>query len=176
MKTILILRHAKSDWSHLNRADFDRPLAKRGLKDAPRMGEVLALFECVPDTILSSPAVRAKQTAESVAKACGYRKSISWQDSFYGGNSEDLIMALQRLPDTIERPMLVGHNPTLEETVARLLDRCRESRGWNEELGIRIPTAGLVCLDVDIIDWAELEAGDAVLRWFLIPKLIRAVQ
>lgn len=174
MKTILILRHAKSDWSQPFRTDFERPLAKRGLKDAPRMGEVLDLFACVPDRILSSPALRARQTAELAVKACGYRKSIHWEDSFYGGTCEDLILALQALPDTIERPMLIGHNPTLEETVALLLARCGED--WSEEYAIRIPTAGLVCLDVGITDWADLEPGDGVLRWFLIPKLVRAIQ
>ncbi len=63
MKTVLLLRHAKSDWGNPGLADFDRPLAKRGLKDAPRMGHVLTDFNVVPDKILASPARRAKQTA-----------------------------------------------------------------------------------------------------------------
>ncbi|GAB4527676.1 MAG: histidine phosphatase family protein [Anaerolineae bacterium] len=172
MKTILILRHAKSDWGDQYRTDFDRPLARRGLADAPRMGEVLALFECVPDRILSSPALRARQTAELVAEACGYRKSIHWEDTFYGGTSQDLVAALQRLPEAIERPMLVGHNPTVEETVALLLG---QEGGPGADFPIRIPTAGLVCLDVDILDWIDLEPGDAILRWFLIPKLVKAI-
>jgi phosphohistidine phosphatase len=174
MKTILVLRHAKSDWSDPSLTDFDRPLTKRGPKDAPLMGEILALFQCVPDRILSSPATRARQTAELAARACGYSRSIHWQDSFYGGGSEDLITALQSLPDTIERPMLIGHNPALEETVALLLAGYGE--GWSDDFAIRIPTAGLVCLDVDIVDWADLEAGDGILRWFLIPKLVKAIE
>jgi phosphohistidine phosphatase len=174
MKTVLILRHAKSDWSVPYEADFDRPLANRGLKDAPRMGEVLALFQCVPDRILSSPATRAEQTAKLVARACGYQRSIHWHDSFYGGGSHDLIAALQCLTDAIERPMLIGHNPTLEETVALLLGRGEAE--WNEDFVIRIPTAGLVCIDVNVVDWADLEPGDGTLRWFLIPKLVKAIQ
>jgi phosphohistidine phosphatase len=174
LKTILILRHAKSDWDDPYQADFDRPLAKRGLGDAPRMGEVLAFFDCVPDRILSSPALRARKTSELVAEACGYRKSIQWEDSFYGGSSQDFMAALKRLPDAVERPMLVGHNPTLEETVALLLGLGRE--GWSGDFAIRIPTAGLVCLDVDIEYWADLEPGDGTLRWFLIPKLVKAIQ
>lgn len=173
MKTILLLRHAKSDWGTAGLADFDRPLAKRGREDAPQMGEVLALFKSVPDKILASPAKRAKQTAELVAKGSGYRKSIQWEESFYGGSSADLIAALQRLPQTAERAMLVGHNPTMEETVATLLAGERE--GWGDALTIQMPTAGLVCLEVDIVEWATLQPGEAILRWFLIPGLVKAI-
>ena len=173
MKTILILRHAKSDWGNPDLADFDRPLAKRGLKDAPRMGQVLAQFDCVPDKILASPAERAKQTTELVVEACGYKKSVQWEASFYGGTSDDLLAALRRLTDTVERAMLVGHNPTLEETVAELL--CADDGGWGSCVSVRLPTAGLVCLNVDIMAWSELEPGDAALCWFLIPKLVKAM-
>ena len=171
MKTVLLLRHAKSDWGQPGLADFDRPLAKRGLKDAPRMGQVLADFEMTPDKILASPARRAKQTTELVAEACGYKKTaIEWHDSFYGGYSDDLITALQRLPDSVERAMLVGHNPTMEETAAALL-----VGDADEKLSITIPTAGLLCLDLDIMTWTDLEPGDAILRWYLIPKLINVL-
>jgi phosphohistidine phosphatase len=175
MKTVLLLRHAKSSWSDPGLADFDRPLAKRGLKDAPRMGEVLALFDCVPDKIVSSPARRAQQTAERVAEACGYKKPIQWEASFYGAGSEDLMTALQQLPDKVERPMLVGHNPTMEETAATLLSNSVHDER-RDEWAIRIPTAGLVCLEVNIMDWRSLEPGDATLRWFLIPKLVKAMR
>jgi phosphohistidine phosphatase len=174
MKTILFLRHAKSDWGDPAQADFDRPLTQRGLEDAPRMGEALHLFQCVPDIILSSPALRAKQTAQLAARACGYGGPIRWEDSFYGGGSRDLILAVQRLPDTLERPLLVGHNPTLEETVSTLLVQRQE--GWQEDAVIRMPTAGLVCLDMAITAWADLGPGRGVLQWFLIPKLVRAIQ
>jgi phosphohistidine phosphatase len=174
MKTVLLFRHGKSDWSDMSKGDFYRPLAKRGRADAPRMGEVLSLFKCVPDKILSSSARRAKQTTEMVAKACGYKKSIQWEDSFYGGGSDDLIAALQNLPNTVERAMLVGHNPTMEETVAVLL--LGYEAEWAQGFAIKFPTAGLVCLDLDIMDWATLEPGDAILRWFLIPRLVKAIQ
>lgn len=174
MKTVLILRHAKSAWDNAGLSDFERPLAKRGLNDAPRMGHVLADFNAVPDKILSSPAQRAKQTAELVAKACGYKKVIEWHDSFYGGFSDDLINALRRLSDTVERAMLVGHNPTMEDTVTTLL--LGQEAKWNPGFEIKMPTAALVCLDLQIMDWADLEPGDAVLRWFLIPKLVKAIE
>lgn len=172
MKTVLILRHAKSDWGIPGQADFERPLAKRGLEDAPRMGEVLARFDSTPDKILASPAQRAKQTAQLVAEACGYRKAIQWEESFYGGGSEDMIAALQQLPASVERALLVGHNPTLEETVALL---CSPQSG-GESWAIKIPTAGLVCINFDIADWRELEPGEGVLQWFVIPKLVKALE
>lgn len=172
MKTVLLLRHAKSDWSEPGQADFERPLAKRGLTDAPQIGKVLADFEFIPDKILSSPAQRARQTAELVAKACGYANKIEWVDSFYDGNSEALISALQQLPKNVERAMLVGHNPTMEETVSVLLTG-QNTRGV--ESVIKMPTTAVVCLDFEIAEWVALEPGQAVLRWFLIPKLVQAM-
>jgi phosphohistidine phosphatase len=174
MKTLLILRHAKSDWDNSGLADFDRPLAKRGQRDAPVMGEVLTRFDCVPDRIISSPALRARQTAELVAEACGYPMPIFWEDAFYGGSSQDVIRFLQSLPAPVERPLLIGHNPMLEETVSILLRP--PGPGRSEYFGIRIPTAGLICLELDIVDWGELEPGDAILCWFLIPKLADAIR
>ncbi len=70
--------------------------------------------------------------------------------------------------------MLVGHNPTMEETVAALLLGHEEK--WRQDLTIRMPTAALVCLDLHIMDWTDLEPGDATLRWFLIPRLVKAMQ
>ncbi|MCB0212514.1 MAG: histidine phosphatase family protein [Anaerolineae bacterium] len=173
MKTIFLLRHAKSDWDHPDLADFDRPLAKRGLNDAPLIGDVLLNFEVVPDKILASPAKRAKQTAELVAKACGYKKSIEWNESFYGGSSEDLLGALRRLPDSVERVLLVGHNPIMEETAAALLTG--DEADLEDILAIKMPTAGLICLEAPVLDWSTLEPGDTILRWFLIPRLLKAL-
>ncbi|MEM7345750.1 MAG: histidine phosphatase family protein [Chloroflexota bacterium] len=173
MKTVLLLRHAKSDWGHPGLADFDRPLAKRGLQDAPRMGEVLAAYNAVPDQIISSTAKRAKETTNLVAEACGYRKSIQWADQFYGATSDDLIAALRGLPNTVERALLVGHNPTMEETAADLLVTPDEN--WGNNLSIQMPTAGLVCLDLSIMDWSTVAPGCAILRWYLIPRLVKAI-
>lgn len=170
MKTILLLRHAKSDWGDAGLDDFDRPLAKRGLQDAPRMGKLLAAYDCVPDQIIASPARRAKQTTELVAGACGYTPQIQWDLSFYEANHEALMVALQRLPAGVERPLLVGHNPALEETAGALV-LGKAANLW----AFRIPTAGLLCLEVDIAAWSALAPGTATLRWFVIPKLVKAI-
>jgi phosphohistidine phosphatase len=171
MKTILILRHAKSDWNTPGQADFDRPLNQRGLADAPLIGQLLARFGAVPEQILSSPARRARQTAALVAEACGYQDPIQWEETFYEADSADLIAALKRLPGRINSVLLIGHNPTLEETIVTL---CVGSRlKWG---GVRLPTAGLVCLEAEVKKWAALTPGDeVVMRWFLIPRLMQAI-
>lgn len=174
MKTILLLRHAKSDWGDPELSDFDRPLAKRGLKDAPLVGEVVKQYDHIPDLILSSPALRAKETAELVAEACGYKKSIEWVETFYTGGCDESFSTLQGLPDTVERVMVIGHNPTMEELAATLLSADMDEE-WRDEWAIRMPTSGLVCLDINILEWATLEPGEAILRWFLIPKLLKAI-
>ena len=82
MKTLLILRHAKSSWNNLDLPDYDRPLNKRGKRDAPRMGDFLRHQDLVPDLIISSTAKRAKKTAKLFAKAVGYKEKISLETSF----------------------------------------------------------------------------------------------
>jgi phosphohistidine phosphatase len=141
------------------------------------MGKVLADLQFTPDKILSSPARRARQTAELLAKACNYKESIEWHDSFYEGSSDDLLSALRRLPDVIERALLVGHNPAMEETAAALLigAEAKEQEDLAIRMAIRMPTAALMCLDLPVMTWARLEPGSAILRWFLIPKLVKAL-
>ena len=113
-KTLLILRHAKSSWKNEKLKDFDRPLKHRGEEDARLMGKVLRMTELVPQVILSSPALRAKQTAELVAREAELAGELRFIDTFYLGEPEDYINGLKQLPDDIERVMIVGHNPGLE--------------------------------------------------------------
>ena len=169
MKTLLILRHAKSDWGDFSLPDFDRPLNKRGQKDAPRMGVALAKLGLKPDLILASPAVRAKQTTQLLAEAVGYTKKVQWVQSFYGGTSEDIFTALHDLSPQTQTVLVVGHNPTMQETVSAL---CTDD---DETMALNFPTAALACLDLDLEDWDEVGTGAAILRWLIVPKLIKAL-
>ncbi|MCZ6676151.1 MAG: histidine phosphatase family protein [Candidatus Poribacteria bacterium] len=123
MKTLLILRHAKSSWNDIELADHDRPLNKRGKRDAPRMGQLLREQGLVPDQIISSTAKRARQTAKRVAKASGYTGKITLTRAFYHASPEAYFAVLSDLPDDYQRVMVVGHNPGMEELVARLTRR-----------------------------------------------------
>jgi phosphohistidine phosphatase len=177
MKTILLLRHAKSDWSNPELSDFHRPLTKRGMKDASRMGKVLRRYKYVPDVIISSPAIRARITAELAAEACGYRKQVELLDGLYYGTKNDIIGIMKKLPDSVMSLMIVSHNPSLEETAASLLafnGSCAEHI-TDASAMIRFPTAAVICFHADVSRWAALSPRNCTLCWMIIPRLIKAV-
>jgi phosphohistidine phosphatase len=121
MKTLFLIRHAKSSWDDTALPDKDRPLNARGKRDAPKMGERLAKRDVKPDLILSSPAMRALTTAEIVAKKLGYKlKEIVVDDRLYAVEADDLLDVIHKLDDKLERVMLFGHNPELTELGHRL--------------------------------------------------------
>ncbi len=121
MKTLFLVRHAKSSWDDTAMPDKDRPLSDRGKRDAPKMGERLAKRDGKPDLILSSPARRALKTAEIIAKKLDYkRKDIVVDDRLYAVKADDLLGVIRKLGDKLERVMVFGHNPELTELAHRL--------------------------------------------------------
>ncbi len=146
MKTLLILRHAKSSWKHLELSDYDRPLNSRGKRDAPRMGKYLRQQGLIPDRILTSSAKRARKTANKVAKSCGYTGKVKKIAAFYEAVPGVYFETLQALPDKYQRVMVVGHNPTMERLVNYLTGHIE-----------RMPTAALAHIDLPIQQWAALD-------------------
>jgi phosphohistidine phosphatase len=146
MKTLLLLRHAKSSWKDPDLPDHDRPLNKRGQNDAPRMGKLLKDEDLIPDLIMSSTAVRAKKTAELVAKACKYKGKISLNQSLYGAEPADYLKILQELSDKHKTVLVVGHSPSVEETVDVLTG----------SPDVIMPTCTLAHISLPIQNWAEL--------------------
>jgi phosphohistidine phosphatase len=120
MKTLLIMRHAKSSWKDAALGDHERPLNKRGQRDAPRAGRWLREAGLVPDALLASTAVRARATAALVAEAAGYSGDIALHAGFYHDAPAAIFDALQRLPAGVETALVIGHNPALEEMLADL--------------------------------------------------------
>jgi len=157
MKTILLMRHGKSSWKDSNLSDHDRPLSKRGQNDAPRMGMILCDRELIPQRILSSTALRARQTAEAIVQVSGFQEDVIYLDRLYMAEVEEYITVLRELPDSIERVMIIGHNPGLE-TLLQLLSGRIES----------LPTAVIAHLVLPIHHWVELSSdsnGDLVEIW-----------
>ncbi|MBO6522625.1 MAG: histidine phosphatase family protein [Balneolaceae bacterium] len=169
MKFILLLRHAKSSWSDPSLDDFDRPLAGRGLKDAPRMGKYLKKAGYRPDYIVSSPAQRALQTTKLCAEAMKRDESIiRWEESLYFESAGKYVEAIRKTPEQAETMMLVGHNP-LMESAATILSGGRESTAF------RIPTAGLVCLESYAVRWQDIKPGTCQVKWMMIPKVLKGI-
>ena len=148
MKTALILRHAKSSWKQPELADHDRPLNKRGKRDAHRVGEFLLHRGLVPDLIISSTAKRARKTAEAVAKACGFGGELRLTPALYLAGPEAYIATLRGVSDTCQRVMVVGHNPGLEELITQLLGKVTP-----------MPTAALAAFSFPIVHWSEFVPG-----------------
>lgn len=166
MIELLLLRHAKSDHPE-GMSDFDRPLNKRGIKDAPRMGKVLRKTDLQPDLIISSPAVRAKETAEAAAATCGYTDAVDFQQILYDGSTRDYIKTIQSAPADKKRLMLVGHNPHIEDVVDYL------SSGGN--LSVKFPTAGLALIRFETESWAQVREKEGMLISFMLPKHLKKV-
>jgi len=145
MKTLLILRHAKSSWKDPELDDHDRPLNKRGKRDAPRIGKLLHQHHLQPDVILSSTAKRARGTAAKVAKVCGYEGIIELDGELYLAAPDGLLRVLQDVPDRHACVMLVGHNPGLEQLIELLTGTVT-----------RLPTAALARLRVAIESWRDV--------------------
>jgi phosphohistidine phosphatase len=159
MKTLLLLRHAKSSWDDSSLRDFDRLLAPRGERDAPRIGKALRKRGPLPDLIVSSPAARAKATIKAVIKAAKLDIEPRFDESMYGASSAELIKLIRHLPDSSVCALLVGHNPGFEDLVGRLT-------GSHE----RMPTAALACIEFRTDHWEDVDDEKGKLVWLLNPK------
>lgn len=161
MKTLVLCRHAKSDWS-TGMLDFDRPLNHRGAGDAPKMGKILADWGFSPDLIVSSPAKRAITTANFFARALSYDESrIKKEDSIYEATPGTLLNLIESLPENAGSVMLFGHNSGMELTAASLM-------GMNGNF--HLPTCGLVILESSL-DWKLISQKGMSLKAFLIPRI-----
>jgi phosphohistidine phosphatase len=121
MKTLLLLRHAKSSWKESDLDDHDRPLNKRGKSDAPKMGRLLRAADLLPDLIIASSAKRCRKTAECVIEASGYRGETRISGELYEADGPKLREFLRGLDDAVQRLLLIAHNPGMEELLETLV-------------------------------------------------------
>lgn len=159
MKKLYIIRHAKSSWSDAELNDFERPLNKRGKLNAPMMGERLKEKGVMADIIISSPAKRAKSTAEMIAKEIGYEKKVLFDENIYESSVDELRKILTALDDKNSTVFLVGHNPELNMLV-----------DYYVKFYENIPTCGVVKIEFECDKWANIEPKNAKLISFDYPK------
>ncbi|MFA6190829.1 MAG: histidine phosphatase family protein [Sulfurimonas sp.] len=159
MKKLYIIRHAKSSWEETSLSDFERPLNKRGRADAPFMGSKLKEKKVIPDLIFSSPALRAKTTAEIIAKKVEFKKEIVFDENIYESSVSELHKIVSEIDDKNRVVFLFGHNPSLNMLAQNYLD-------FNEN----IPTCGVVEIEFDCDSWSEISAENARFVSFDYPK------
>lgn len=160
-RNLVLVRHAKSSWDDDGLQDFDRPLNKRGLKNAPEMGRRLADNNFSTDIIISSPANRAITTAELIAKQIGIdKKKIIQQEEIYEAGLNALIYIVNSLEDDYNNVMLVGHNPGFTYLCNYLSDAQLEN----------IPTCGIAQLKFDVKAWQDITENTGELIEFDFPK------
>jgi phosphohistidine phosphatase len=147
---LLVLRHAKSDWPE-GVADHDRPLGKRGRRDAPRVGKWLARNDFVPDVVVCSTSQRTRETWELVAAKLPSTPDVRFDERAYGASAQTLLYLARELPDECRTALLIAHNP-----------------GVSEFAGAGFPTAALAVLTFDG-DWPDLAPGQAHLTTFITP-------
>ena len=163
MKTVYLVRHAKSSWDHPHLTDKDRPLKGRGIRDAHVMSTWFASTNQSEPLILSSPATRAYHTAIIFARNMALSlEAIQVRPSLYGISKEELLHELRGLPASVDQVMVFGHNPCHTD----FLNRCISHQVAN------IPTTGMVGLDFNMNEWANLEF-EAELRFFDFPKNLK---
>ncbi len=161
MKKLIVVRHAKSSWDNPGLPDFERPLNKRGKKNAPFMASVLNKKEIKPELIISSPANRASSTAKIFAEEFDYPQShIHYDEGLYEADSLDILNVISATQDYIDSVMIFGHNPGLTDFVNFI------SEGGIEN----IPTCGVVFLTLKAKSWNDLSRGSCEINWFDFPK------
>ena len=167
MKVLSIVRHAKAERPEGFPTDFTRPLTQRGLKDAARLGALLAGLEPTVDCILSSPAARAAHTADRLAAELGYANSVTWEDSIYLASADTLLDLLRRAPEEAEHLVLIGHNPGLEQLAAGLCS------GAPDNSVLTLITATVAHFDLDISRWTQLRWGAGQLKLLIAAKHLK---
>jgi phosphohistidine phosphatase len=166
MRRLLLLRHAKSDWPS-GVSDLERPLAARGVADAPRIGRYLADEMLIPDFVLVSPALRTRQTWQLVSGQWTEQVPMATEPRIYEAPPERLLEVVRSQPDGVRSLMLVGHNPGSQElalTLAGFGDRYAASR-----MAAKYPTAGLAVLDLPEGGWSDLAPRSCRLDRFVTP-------
>lgn len=160
MKTLLLMRHAKSSWKDENLSDFDRPLNGRGRKAAEAIGRYIKKQGIVPDLVLSSPAVRARETTSIVSTTARLRADLRYDERIYEADPERLIEVISQIEESVGSALLVGHNPAIEELLGQIV-------GCSQHM----PTGAFAKIRLGGVDkWSKFSEAKATLDMMVKPK------
>lgn len=160
MKRLLLLRHGKSDWNNPDQPDNERPLNDRGQRAAALMGAHLRQRGLAPDLILSSPAVRTRETAQRVLAALQAPVRLEFRAELYLADPKTIAELVRGTPDEVSTLLVIGHNPGMQLAALKL--SAGDPAGRRDEIGDKFPTAALAVIEFDAKSWAKAEAGDLV--------------
>ncbi|MFL2547465.1 MAG: SixA phosphatase family protein [Candidatus Rariloculaceae bacterium] len=162
MKRLTLVRHAKSSWTEVGRADHDRVLSDRGERDAPRMGKRLAARKVRPSLIVTSSATRARRTGSHIAEAMNYpAEFLQVEKDLYLASPETILDLVCGQEDNFSDLMVIGHNPGMTDLVNHLLP--------SMELN-NLQTGGVVAIDIATRKWSEITSAEAKLAFYDFPK------
>lgn len=167
MKILYLLRHAKSDWGDSSLKDFERPLNDRGWKAAKAIGHEMRERDFLPDLVLLSPAVRARETLARAEEGFGGKFEVVEDRAIYLAETETLVELIRGAPAHADRLMIVGHNPGMHELVLVLANGPGELR---EEVAHKFPTAAMAEIRFEVDDWPDVASGTGRLRSFVKPR------
>ena len=167
MKTLFLLRHSKSSWDEPDKEDFERPLNKRGIKDAPLMGKLIAGMEVPPAKVFSSGALRAKMTAEAIAAELGINTPVDLVEEFYQNDVFGMLEFIKKIPDELESVLLIEHNPTWEELASVLV--CGSAALF------KFPTSALAILTSEIGKWELAGKESFALDALVHPRILKGL-
>lgn len=159
MKTLLLLRHAKSSWDDPKLEDFDRPLNERGLRAAPLVGRFMREQKVSVDLVLSSPARRTRETVALVTQAAHLDAPVRFDERIYEASVEQLLEVISQIEERVNKALLVGHNPGMEGLILQLT---------GEEK--RAPTGALAQITLDEEKWSKVQPDCGTLDWLVKPK------
>jgi phosphohistidine phosphatase len=162
VKTLLLLRHAKADKDPSHATDHERPLTGRGRDAAAMIGWFLTRLEQVPDVVVSSTAVRARDTAQRAARAGGWECPVILDDTLYGAGASQVLARIRDLDDAAGSAMLVGHEPVWSELAGQLIGGA----------SLVFPTAALARIDLPIDAWSRADFGRGALIWLVTPRTL----
>ena len=170
MKTVTLFRHAKSGEKDNPRIDdFDRPLADRGLKSAPKMGAAMREHHLRPDLIMCSPSLRTRQTLTlASAGAWDNPPKIRFDERLYEASAQTILDVLKEAPENVDHVMIVGHNPGMQDLAVMLAVNGKE----RQQLKDKLPTAAVVTLEFDEKRWKELQPATGRVPLYMTPNTL----
>jgi phosphohistidine phosphatase len=172
MRRLMLLRHAKSDWSKPGQRDHDRVLASRGREAAPRIGKYMATHDLVPELVVCSTAVRARETWELVAGELASTPRVAHDERIYENRPDTLLHVIHETVPDVHILLLVGHNPSFS-ALAELLAATGDTES-RQRLREKFPTAGLAVIDFAVDAWDRVHPHSGRLDRMITPRLLDA--